>query len=85
VVEPRLGRDTMACMAGKVLVIARVLLGAGLAVFTVLVPGCSSAPSVLAVSSVRELGLVPNPPGASGRDSGMSARFGGHSVWLCYA
>jgi len=28
------------------------------------------------------VGLVPDPPGASGRDVGFSARFAGHSVWI---
>lgn len=31
---------------------------------------------------VREIGLIPDPPGTSGRDVGFSARFGGHSVWI---
>jgi hypothetical protein len=43
---------------------------------------CSSRLPVHAVASVAEQGIAPNPPGAAGRDSGMSARFGGHSVWL---
>ncbi len=39
-------------------------------------------PSLPAVTSVRELGVIPDPPGAVGRDAGVSALFGGHSVWL---
>lgn len=31
---------------------------------------------------LRKIGLIPNPPGAGGRDVGFSARFGGHSVWI---
>jgi hypothetical protein len=34
------------------------------------------------VASVHDLGTVPNPPGASGRDQGYSIPFGGHSVWI---
>ena len=39
------------------------------------------APSPL-IASLREVGSVPNPPGAGGRDVGCSLRFGGHSVWV---
>jgi hypothetical protein len=48
------------------------------ACLSLLLLGCTSTP----VSSVRESGTVPNPPGATGRDSGMSVKFGAHSVWL---
>jgi hypothetical protein len=39
---------------------------------------CSSDPAL----SVREVGLIADPPGTSGRDVGFSASFGGHSVWI---
>jgi hypothetical protein len=54
---------------------ALVVLGA------VTVAGCAPAPPI-AAPAVREVGLVPSPPGTSGRDGGYSARFAGHSVWI---
>jgi hypothetical protein len=52
-----------------------------------LAAGCSAKPGLSLVSndviaSLRDVGTVPNPPGATGRDVGYSARFGGHSVWI---
>jgi hypothetical protein len=41
-----------------------------------------AAPPSALVASVREVGTIPNPPGASGRDLGLSILFGGHSVWV---
>ena len=40
------------------------------------------APPTAHVASIREIGLIPDPPGAGGRDVGFSASFGGHSVWV---
>jgi hypothetical protein len=52
-----------------------------------LAAGCGSKPVLLLVpndtiASLRDVGIVPNPPGASGRDVGFSALFGSHSVWV---
>jgi hypothetical protein len=44
--------------------------------------GCSSAPPAPGAPTVREVGSIPNPPGAGGRDGGFSVAFGGHSVFL---
>ena len=45
--------------------------------------GCASAPPpATGVSAPREVGVIPNPPGAAGRDGGYSVRFGGHSVFI---
>jgi hypothetical protein len=44
--------------------------------------GCQSHDLISTGLSLREIGLIPNPPGASGRDVGCSIAFGGHSVWL---
>jgi hypothetical protein len=34
------------------------------------------------IATMGEAGVIPNPPGAGGRDVGFSAQFGGHSVWI---
>jgi hypothetical protein len=44
------------------------------------VAGCGNPPDL--VLGVREVGLIPDPPGAGGRDVGFSVKFGGHSVWI---
>lgn len=42
---------------------------------------CSADASIRA-PSVREVGLIPNPPGAGGRDGGYSVAWAGQSVWI---
>lgn len=34
------------------------------------------------VAAAREVGVIPNPPGASGRDVGLSFEWNGRSVWV---
>lgn len=45
--------------------------------------GCKPSHGLIARSlSLREVGTIPNPPGAGGRDVGCSIALGGHSVWI---
>jgi len=46
--------------------------------------GCQSSPGppTAHVASLREIGRISNPLGASGRDGGFSVPFGGRSVWI---
>jgi hypothetical protein len=43
--------------------------------------GCTSGAGVGPLS-LREVGVIPDPPGTSGRDVGFSVLFGGRSVWV---
>lgn len=52
-----------------------------LAAVTCDAPRAAPPPSA-GVAFLREVGLIPNPPGCSGRDVGFSARLGGHSAWI---
>jgi hypothetical protein len=57
---------------------------AALAVVCLIASACDSRGSTPTahVASVREIGIVPDPPGSSNRDGGFSAAFAGHSVWV---
>lgn len=45
--------------------------------------GCKSDHGLISRGlSLREVGVIPDPPGAGGRDVGCSIGWGGHSVWI---
>jgi hypothetical protein len=44
--------------------------------------GCQSHGLISRALSLREVGIIPNPPGSGGRDVGCSISFAGHSVWI---
>jgi hypothetical protein len=58
--------------------------GARAAILCALVAGgCGGQHGLIARGlSLREVGTVPDPPGAGGRDVGCSIGFAGHSVWI---
>ena len=45
--------------------------------------GCKSDHGLISRGlSLREVGIIPDRPGAGGRDAGCSIGWGGHSVWI---